>query len=73
MDTTLFSFVLYDELRIHSDAMESLFTMGVRHARSFHHPDNHEFEESPQNEWLTNLQIVVAGKMLTDSLSSKLL
>jgi len=55
MGTTLFGFVLCDELRICGNAVEILFTMGARHARSFYHPDNHEFEESPQNKWLTNL------------------
>ena len=67
MDTAIFGVVLCDELRIYSDALENLFTMGVRHARSFCHPDCHEFKKSPQNDWLTNLQIAVAGIMLTDS------
>ena len=55
MGATLFGFVLCDELRVYGNAVENLFTMGARHARSFYHPDNHEFEESPQNKWLINL------------------
>ncbi len=55
MGTTLFGFVLCDELRIRGNAMENLFTMGTSHALSFYHPENHEFKESPQNKWLTNL------------------
>ena len=67
MGTALFGDVLCDELRIYSDAVENLFTMGASNARSFCHPDYHEFEKSPQNDWLTNLQIAVADIMLTDS------
>ena len=55
MATTLFGLILCDELRICGNAVENLFTMGARHARSFYHPDNHEFKESPQNKWLKNL------------------
>ena len=47
--------LLRDELWICGDAMENLFGVGAHHARFFCCPDHHEFEESPQNEWLRNL------------------
>jgi len=57
MGATLFGFILCNELRICGNAVENLFTMGARHARPFYHPDNHEFEESPQNKWLNTFKL----------------
>jgi len=54
VDSALFGSLLRDELRICGNAVENLFGMGNRYALSFYHPDNHELEESPQNEWLAN-------------------
>jgi hypothetical protein len=62
MGTTLFGFVLRDELRICGNAVENLIAMGARHACSFYHPDNHEFEESPQNKWLKNSKLQKLAK-----------
>ena len=53
--STLFGSLLRDELWVCGDAVENFFGVGTHHAGSFYYPDNHEFEESPQNECMKHL------------------
>jgi hypothetical protein len=40
--------LLRDELWVCGDAMENLFGLGSRYARSFYYPINYKFDKSPQ-------------------------